>query len=59
MCVDVTVTNSQGISATSPADEYGYGGDLNCGQGYRFVASDGGIFDFGDAGFYGAGRPRS
>jgi hypothetical protein len=24
------------------------------GQGYRFVASDGGIFDFGDAAFYGS-----
>ena len=29
-------------------------GDLNCGQGYRFVASDGGVFDFGDAGFWGS-----
>jgi len=54
MCVDVTVANSQGISATSSADQYGYAGDLNCGQGYRFVASDGGIFDYGDAGFWGS-----
>ncbi|MGA2472549.1 MAG: IPT/TIG domain-containing protein, partial [Acidimicrobiales bacterium] len=53
-CVDVTVANSQGISATSSADQYGYAGDLNCGQGYRFVASDGGIFDYGDAGFWGS-----
>jgi hypothetical protein len=53
-CVDVTVANSQGISATSPADRYGFGGDLNCGQGYRFVASDGGVFDFGDASFRGS-----
>ncbi len=53
-CVDVTVANSQGISATSPADRYGFGGDLNCGQGYRFVASDGGVFDFGDASFWGS-----
>jgi len=41
-------------SATSPADHYGFGGDLNCGLGYRFVASDGGIFDFGSAGFFGS-----
>ena len=54
MCVDVAVVNSQGISATSPADHYGFGGDLNCGLGYRFVASDGGIFDFGSAGFFGS-----
>jgi subtilase family serine protease len=54
ICVDVTVTNSQGVSATSSADHYGFGADLNCGQGYRFVASDGGIFDFGDAQFYGS-----
>jgi hypothetical protein len=53
-CVDVTVANSRGISATSPADHYGFGGDLNCGQGYRFVASDGGVFDFGDASFWGS-----
>jgi Pro-kumamolisin, activation domain/IPT/TIG domain len=53
-CVDVTVGNSQGISATSSADLYGYGGDLNCGQGYRFAASDGGVFDFGDANFWGS-----
>ena len=33
------------------ADHYGFGGDLDCGDGYRFVASDGGVFDFGDAGF--------
>ena len=54
ICVDITVTNSQGVSATSPADHYGFGGDLNCGQGYRFVASDGGIFDFGNANFFGS-----
>ncbi len=53
-CVDVTVANSQGVSATSVADQYGFDGDLNCGQGYRFVASDGGIFDYGDAGFWGS-----
>ena len=54
LCVDVTVRNSQGISATSAADHYGFDGDLNCGQGYRFVASDGGIFDYGDATFWGS-----
>jgi hypothetical protein len=54
ICVDITVANSQGISASSPADHYGYGGDLDCGGGYRFVASDGGIFDFGDATFWGS-----
>jgi len=53
-CVDVTVTNSQGISAQSAADHYGFGGNLNCGEGYRFVASDGGVFSYGDAGFYGS-----
>ena len=54
ICVDITVANSQGISAISPADHYGFGGDLNCGGGYRFVASDGGIFDFGNASFWGS-----
>ena len=54
LCVDVTVVNSQGVSVKTAADHYGFGGDLNCGLGYRFVASDGGIFDFGSAGFYGS-----
>jgi Pro-kumamolisin, activation domain/IPT/TIG domain len=54
VCVDVTVTNPQGVSATSPADHYGFGGSTNCGQGYRFVASDGGVFDYGDATFWGS-----
>ncbi len=54
MCVDITVANPLGVSASSAADQYGFDGDLNCGQGYRFVASDGGIFDFGDAGFFGS-----
>jgi hypothetical protein len=53
-CVDVTVGNSQGVSAQSAADHYGFGGNLNCGEGYRFVASDGGVFDYGDAGFWGS-----
>jgi hypothetical protein len=54
VCVNVTVGNSQGISAQSAADYYGFGGDLDCGDGYRFVASDGGVFDFGSAGFFGS-----
>ncbi len=54
LCVDVTVRNAQGISVVSSADHYGFDGDLNCGGGYRFVASDGGVFDFGDAGFWGS-----
>ena len=53
-CVDVTVTNPQGSSAQTVDDHYGFGGNLDCGQGYRFVASDGGIFSYGDAGFYGS-----
>ena len=53
-CVDVTVGNPQGTSAQSAADHYGFGGNLNCGEGYRFVASDGGVFTYGDAGFYGS-----
>ncbi len=54
LCVDVTVANPQGVSATSAADRFGYGGTMNCGTGYRFTASDGGIFSFGDAGFFGS-----
>jgi hypothetical protein len=54
LCVDVTVTNPQGVSATSPADHYGFGGATDCGQGYRFVASDGGVFDYGSAAFWGS-----
>jgi Pro-kumamolisin, activation domain/IPT/TIG domain len=53
-CVDITVANAQGVSEQTGADRYGFGGDLNCGEGYRFVASDGGVFDFGDAGFWGS-----
>jgi hypothetical protein len=45
--VDVTVTTPGGTSATGTADSYKYGG-------YWFVASDGGIFAYGDAGFYGS-----
>jgi Pro-kumamolisin, activation domain len=52
-CVDVTVTNPQGTSAQSSADTYDFGNPSTC-DGYRFVASDGGIFDFGSAQFYGS-----
>jgi Pro-kumamolisin, activation domain/IPT/TIG domain len=54
MCVDITVANAQGVSVRTGADRYGFGGDLNCGQGYRFVAWDGGVFDFGDTSFWGS-----
>jgi pro-kumamolisin-like protein len=53
LCVDVTVSNPQGISATLPADRYAFGSANAC-EGYRFVASDGGIFDFGTAAFEGS-----
>jgi subtilase family serine protease len=54
-CVNVTVTNPQGTSAVSAADRYIFGGNVSCGgSGYRFVASDGGIFDFGLANFDGS-----
>ncbi len=58
-CVNVIVSNPQGVSATSSAAQYGYGGDLSCSQGYGFVASDGGVFDYGSAGFFGSmgGQP--
>ena len=51
-------TSRSGTRRASPresaADHYGFGGNLNCGEGYRFVASDGGVFDFGDAAFWGS-----
>jgi hypothetical protein len=54
-CVDITVSNPQGTSVITPADRFGYAGATNCaGSGYRFVASDGGIFDFGSAPFEGS-----
>ena len=53
LCVDVTVTNPKGISAKSAADRYGFGGSGDC-DGYRMVASDGGIFDYGSAAFEGS-----
>ncbi len=54
-CVDVTVSNPLGVSAVTVGDRFGYAGATNCaGSGYRFVASDGGIFDFGSAPFEGS-----
>ncbi len=54
-CVDVTVTNPLGLSPVNVLDRYGFAGATNCaGSGYRFVASDGGIFAFGSAPFNGS-----
>jgi len=47
--VDVTVTTPGGTSEIGPADVYRYMPD-----GYWLVASDGGIFNFGDAAFHGS-----
>jgi hypothetical protein len=52
--VDVTVTNPRDLGrlrrpTTSPS-----AARAGCGDGYRFVASDGGIFDFGSAAFEGS-----
>jgi hypothetical protein len=46
--VDVTVTGPLGTSITTPTDRFSYG------AGYWLVAADGGIFSYGDAGFYGS-----
>ena len=53
LCVDVTVTNPLGTSATSLGNTFAFGSSGSC-NGYRFVASDGGIFDFGSASFEGS-----
>jgi hypothetical protein len=54
-CVDVIVTNPRGVSPVTVGDRYGFGDATNCaGLGYRFVASDGGIFDFGADQFKGS-----
>jgi hypothetical protein len=52
--VDVTVTSPAGTSSLVASDRYEY-----LGGGYWESASDGGLFAFGDAGFYGSmgGRP--
>ncbi len=47
--VDVTVTNAQGTSPSVAGDHFTYGV-----PGYWLVASDGGIFTFGSAGFLGS-----
>jgi Pro-kumamolisin, activation domain len=56
--VDVTVTTPGGTSAVSSADRYGIGA-THSGLGYWFAASDGGVFSYGTAHFYGSmgGRP--
>ena len=53
LCVDVTATNPRGTSVISAGTEFGFGELGNC-DGYRFVAADGGIFDFGNAAFEGS-----
>jgi hypothetical protein len=53
LCVDVTVTNPVGTSATSVDATFAFGRSGSC-NGYRFVASDGGVFDFGSATFEGS-----
>ncbi|HEY1989790.1 MAG TPA: fibronectin type III domain-containing protein [Acidimicrobiales bacterium] len=61
--VDVTVTTPVGTSATSAADQFTYTQappppppppPPTLGKGYWLVASDGGIFSFGDASFFGS-----
>jgi hypothetical protein len=52
LCVNVTVTNPEGTSVSTAAGSFSFGGP-GC-SGYRFVASDGGIFDFGAAPFEGS-----
>jgi len=54
--VAVTVTNADGTSGATPDSSYTY-----TGAGYWLVASDGGVFAFGDAGFFGSlpGLPAS
>ena len=47
--VDVIVASPDGTSPRVPADRYTY-----ALPGYWLVASDGGIFAYGDAGFYGS-----
>jgi len=56
--VNVTVTTPEGTSAVVPASQFIYG-TTRTGLGYWLDASDGGIFAFGNAQFYGSmgGRP--
>jgi hypothetical protein len=51
--VDVTVTTPNGTSAPVAADRFVFAA-LHSGTGYDLGAADGGIFAFGDAGFYGS-----
>jgi hypothetical protein len=50
--VDVTVTTPAGTSTTSAADHFTFNAVPR--RGYWEVASDGGLFAFGDAGFFGS-----
>ncbi len=53
--VTVSVTTPGGTSVSSGAGGFTYEADVPGGTtGYRQVAGDGGIFSFGDAGFYGS-----
>ncbi len=52
-CVNVTVVNPRGTSAVTFGDVYEFGTSTGC-SGYRFVASDGGVFNFGSGAFYGS-----
>ncbi|HWD55693.1 MAG TPA: Ig-like domain-containing protein [Acidimicrobiales bacterium] len=52
--VHVTVTTPSGTSATGSADEFTYQVDPGTDSSYWLVASDGGIFAFGDAAYYGS-----
>jgi hypothetical protein len=56
--VDVTVTTPAGTSGVVPGARYVFGSPRN-GLGYWLNASDGGIFAFGNANFYGSmgGQP--
>ncbi|HEY1733385.1 MAG TPA: protease pro-enzyme activation domain-containing protein [Acidimicrobiales bacterium] len=56
--VDVTVTTPNGTSAATATARYTFGTPRN-GIGYWLSASDGGVFAFGDAAFYGSmgGQP--
>jgi IPT/TIG domain len=53
--LDVTVSTFAGTSATSASDQFTYtSAPTPSGKGYWLVASDGGIFTYGDAHFYGS-----
>jgi len=58
--VDVTVVTPRGTSPAVPADQFTYSGGptppppSSSAQGYWMVASDGGLFSFGTAHFFGS-----